>query len=68
MEQTPSPVAVEFLTDRDLSKRYRVSRATIWRWVRAGSLPAPLRLSPACTRWRSGDLNDFEAKRAEAVA
>ncbi|MFJ2364553.1 helix-turn-helix transcriptional regulator [Pseudomonas sp. NPDC087697] len=33
-----------------------VSAATIWRWVKAGILPAPVKLGPNTTAWRVGDL------------
>lgn len=37
-----------------------ISTATVWRWVKAGRLPAPLRLSPGVTAWRVGDLRRAE--------
>jgi predicted DNA-binding transcriptional regulator AlpA len=33
-----------------------VSEPTVWRWVKAGRLPAPLKLGPNTTVWRVGDL------------
>jgi prophage regulatory protein len=33
-----------------------VSPATVWRWVRAGRLPSPVKLGPNTTAWRVGDL------------
>lgn len=56
-----------FLSDKSLSVRYGVSRASIWRWVQAGRLPKPLKLSPGCTRWRSSDIEQWEAKRGEVA-
>ena len=35
---------------------YGSSPATIWRRVKAGLLPAPLKLGPNTTAWRVGDL------------
>jgi predicted DNA-binding transcriptional regulator AlpA len=32
------------------------SSATIWRWVKAGRLPAPHKLSPGVTAWNVGEL------------
>ena len=32
------------------------SENTIWRRVRAGILPSPIRVSPQQTRWRVGDV------------
>ena len=33
-----------------------IAPPTVWRWVKSGRLPAPLRLSPGVTAWRVGDL------------
>lgn len=33
-----------------------VSVATVWRWVQAGRLPAPIKLGPNTTAWRVRDL------------
>lgn len=40
-----------YLSDRDLSRKYGVSRSTIWRWVKEGRLPEPVKISPGTTRW-----------------
>jgi len=32
------------------------SSASIWRDVRAGRCPAPIKIGTRCTRWRVGDL------------
>ncbi len=37
---------------------YGVSRATVWRWVREGKIPAPRRLSAGVTAWNVGDIRD----------
>ena len=34
----------QFLSYADLEERYGKSRVTLWRWVRAGRLPAPFQL------------------------
>jgi prophage regulatory protein len=52
-----------FLTARDLSRRYGVSVATIWRWSSERTdFPRPLKLGTGCTRWSIQDLEAFEAK------
>jgi prophage regulatory protein len=35
------------------------SPATIWRWVRAGRFPKPVKLGPGVTAWRGADLIAF---------
>lgn len=52
-----------FVRDTDLARRYSVSRASIWRWTASGRLPKPVRLGPACTRWRLAEVEALEAKR-----
>jgi prophage regulatory protein len=54
----------KYVTDKQLAKRYGVHRATIWRWKSLGLLPAPEKLSPACTRWRLEDVERRDAERA----
>lgn len=51
---------VEYLTDRELAARYKVSRNTIWGWTRAGRLPKPVKLGTACTRWIRSEVEGFE--------
>lgn len=51
--KTPETIfPCEYASDTQLAARYDVSRATIWRWVREGRLPAPVKLTPGCSRWR----------------
>ncbi|WP_083925133.1 helix-turn-helix domain-containing protein [Thioalkalivibrio sp. ALJ15] len=57
-----------YLTDRDLAARYRVHRTTPWRWVERGNFPAPVRLQRGVTRWRSSDVEAWEAARSQEGA
>jgi predicted DNA-binding transcriptional regulator AlpA len=59
-----------YLTDHDLAARYSVSRGTVWRWYRENpAFPRPVKLSPACTRWRLSEIEAWEqACAAEAAA
>ena len=56
-----------YIRDTDLAKRYGVSRVTIWRWVRDGRFPKPIKLSPACTRWNLSAVEQHEAEREKAA-
>lgn len=49
-----SPVG--YVSDKQLAAYFSVSRATIWRWVKEKRIPEPIRLSPGCTRWKTGDF------------
>lgn len=33
-----------------------ISRATLWRWVKAGNFPSPIKLSNRVTAWRVDDI------------
>lgn len=50
------------------SGRLPISSPTLWRWVRAGTFPAPVKLSPGVTAWRSAEIDAWEAQRAAAGA
>lgn len=43
------------------------SPATLWRKVRAGTFPAPYRLSAAVTAWKVGDLRAWLNQQTESV-
>lgn len=43
---------------------YACSPATAWRWVKAGKIPAPIKLSDRVTAWRVGDLRAALAQLA----
>lgn len=44
------------------------SAPTLWRKVKAGTFPRPLKLSKRVTAWRVGDVREWLAKRsAESV-
>jgi prophage regulatory protein len=46
-----------------------VSEMTIWRWVKAGVFPKPIKLSPSITAWDVDEVQQFiDARRAEGAA
>ena len=38
-------------SDQGIAERYGVSRSCVWRWVQQDILPAPVQISPGCTRF-----------------
>lgn len=64
-QQDPSP---HFLRLPAVQARYSVSRTTLWRRVKAGQFPAPVRLFEASPTlfWALDDLLAWEAQRAAA--
>jgi prophage regulatory protein len=56
-----------FVSDKQLAERYGVHRTAIWRWLKNGDFPAPIKLSPGCTRWSMADVLKHEAARRGAA-
>jgi predicted DNA-binding transcriptional regulator AlpA len=52
-----------YIPDTTIARRYGVSRATVWRWVKNGQLPAAVKLSPGCTRWKLAEIEAWEQSR-----
>lgn len=45
-----------------------VSGPTIWRWVRQGKFPPPVRLGPQVTAWPMEAIEKFLAQRTNGAA
>jgi len=43
-----------------------ISAPTVWRWVKAGRIPAPKKLGPNTTAWNVGELR--RARKAQEMA
>ncbi len=56
-----------FIQDIQVANQLGVSRATIWRWVKLGYFPKPVKLSAGCTRWRIEDVDNWAESRAEVA-
>lgn len=52
------------LTINDLCKRYSISRATLHKFVREGTLPKGFYLGGKAHRWLSEDLDEFDRRQA----
>lgn len=44
-----------------------LSAASIWRMVKAGEFPAPVKLGPNSTAWRLSDVEAWAASRTTAA-
>jgi len=51
-----------YARDTELAERYSISRSTVWRWVKRGTLPEPVRID-GCTRWVIAEIEAFDAAR-----
>lgn len=51
-----------YLRMKDLLVYLSLSESTIWRKVRDGSFPKPVKLSEAVTAWKTSDIRAWMAK------
>lgn len=45
-----------FISARTLARVFEVSEVTVWRWAKAGKLPAPRKLGMNTTRFSVGEV------------
>ena len=55
-----------FVSVRSLAARYETAVNTVWRWVREGRYPKPIKLGPAMTRWRLDEVIQWERRQGRA--
>jgi prophage regulatory protein len=61
MAVSPGPVP-SFLSEREILENFaRVSHSTLWRWVRAGVFPPPIRIGPRRIFWKACDIEAWAA-------
>jgi predicted DNA-binding transcriptional regulator AlpA len=48
--------SLELLRESDLRNRLKLSHSTIWRLLRAGQFPPPVRVSQRLKAWRLVDI------------
>ena len=58
----------QYLSIREVIAVLRVSRSTLWRWVKQGLFPKPVRLGPKAVRWRESDIAAWNRERAATEA
>ena len=52
----------------ELATLLDVHTMTIWKWHKAGKLPAAIRMGPASVAWRGADIAAWIAERQERAA
>lgn len=40
-----------------------IGATTLWRWVKEGKFPKPIKLSPRVTAWRAEDVREWMARQ-----
>lgn len=66
-----SELGDEMLTMRDVCElfggsKHPLDQSTIYRWMRLGTFPRPVKMSPGTQRWRLSECKEAFAKMAEA--
>lgn len=56
-QATPAPIS--FLREKEVLKRYPVSRAHWWKGIKSGEHPQPVKLSKGITGWRADEIDAF---------
>ena len=55
------------LTRPEVETRVGLARTTIYRLMRAGQFPAPLKVGPKAVRWPASEIDDWLASRPRAT-
>jgi prophage regulatory protein len=66
MSVTSSIPARKYIRAQELATILAVHRTTLWRWVRDGHFPRPVRLGPNTVAWDSIQVDAWLASRAGA--
>lgn len=62
---SPTLPRTGFVRQKLLLQCVPFSKSTLWRWVKAGLFPAPVRLSVGITAWRAEDIHRWIAERGD---
>jgi prophage regulatory protein len=61
------PDNIVFYSANDLARRWNVHAMTIWKWLKRGQIPQPVKIGPGTTRWRSDDIERHERALQESA-
>lgn len=51
----------------EVESRCGITRSTLYRWMRAGRFPEPLRVGPCAVRWPASEIEEWLAERPRAT-
>ena len=57
----------QLLTRLEVEKRCRIARTTIYRLMRCGQFPEPIRIGPRAVRWPQSEIEAWLAARPRAT-
>ena len=55
-----------WLSADEVAARFRVSKATVYRWSRDGTLPKQRSMGPRASRWSGAEIAEYEASRLQS--
>ena len=58
---------MKLLTRIEVCEQLAVSGPTLYRLIRRGDAPAPLRVGPRAARWRSDEIEEFVESRGRGT-
>jgi prophage regulatory protein len=53
----------DLLKAADVMQKLGIGRTALWRWMKAGILPPPIRIGKRYMRWREEDIEAFISNR-----
>ena len=56
-----TPTADRLLRRQEVERRCQLSRSTIYRLMRAGQFPEPIRIGPRAVRWSQQEIDAYLA-------
>jgi prophage regulatory protein len=56
-----------YQTRQELQKLFKVSPATIYRWIKEGNFPKPVRLGANMVRWKVSDIEAWVTQKEMAA-
>jgi predicted DNA-binding transcriptional regulator AlpA len=48
---------IQFYRVKDLQDILRISKATVWNWVKLNTFPSPIKLGKGITVWKKSDID-----------
>lgn len=55
------------LATEDMIATFKVSKATLWRWIKQKKLPPPFDYRGYAAQWTIGQIRDWQSARALAI-
>ena len=57
----------KLLTVDEVMELLKVSRTTVYRFIRDRDFPCPIKVGPGCNRWPEAEIDDWVRKQPRAI-